>query len=332
MVLSWSIGRFENLMVKENFSHKVRCEAAGAVSSRRHCQLAELAGLLLTSESIGRNGISFSNENQMVAKKVFTLIRKAYKINPDVSVSTRGNGRKMVYTVSVYAEAAVKEILSGIKLGGSSEIVDELLIQKSCCKRAFVRGCFLASGSVTDPAKGYHLEIVYDSESMAAQLCRIISEFIDDEFGEVKYTKRKKPDGRYSYVVYIKEGDRISDFLNMCECYRSLMDMENIRVTKEIANTLNRRQNCEMANMVKTISAAQEQKNDIIYINEMIGIEKLPSELQQIAKIRMNDTETTLKELGELLTPSVSKSCVNHRLRKLKKIAEDLRAGKEIKL
>lgn len=314
-------------MPKETFSMKVRQEAAEAISSRRHCQLAELAGMLFVGGEAKKEGIFFFTENSVVAKKVFTLIRKTFKINPDVTVCRRGGRSRLSYRISITAQRAVDEILMGIKAEDSA-----LLLQRGCCKRAFVRGCFLAGGSVTDPAKGYHLEIVCPGEELAAQLCEIVNNFTDDDFGEVKYTLRKKTDGRTAYVLYIKEGDRISDFLNMCECYRSLMEMENIRVTKEIANSLNRRQNCEMANMVKTISAAQEQKNDIILIDELLGIDKLPAELAELARIRMNDTEMTLKELGESLSEPVGKSCVNHRLRKLKRIAEDLKNGKEIKL
>jgi hypothetical protein len=106
------------------------------------------------------------------------------------------------------------------------------------------------------------------------------------------------------------------------------MEMENIRVEKEIANSLNRKLNCEMANMVKTITAAQEQKNDILYIDERIGLEQLPPDLEQLARVRLEDTEISLKELGERLTPPIGKSGVNHRLRKIKKIADDLREGK----
>lgn len=145
---------------------------------------------------------------------------------------------------------------------------------------------------------------------------------------EAKIIARSKSGGRSSFVVYLKEGNQISDLLNICETYRCLMELENIRVKKEIANALNRKLNCEMANMVKTITAAQEQKNDILFIDERIGLEQLPPELEQLARIRLEDTEISLKELGEKLTPPIGKSGVNHRLRKIRKIADDLRDGK----
>jgi DNA-binding protein WhiA len=309
-------------MATTTFSMRVRKEAAMLISQKTHCRLAELAGLIYTGGEVSFKEISFVSDNKDVAKKVFTLFRKNYKMIPDVTVS--GHGRSRHIKISLGAEKTLQAVLKD--LAPDDELPGGGILKKNCCKRAFIRGCFLAGGSVTDPSKGYHLEIVVPCEKLAEKICDLVGSFFDDDLGEVKFTLRKRHDGSEVYVVYIKDSDRISDFLNMTECYRSLMDMENIRVEKEIANSVNRRLNCEMANLVKTISAAQEQKNDTEIIEEFLGIDNLPLPLRQLAKLRKEDTEMTIKQLGEALDPPVSKSCVNHRLRKLKKIADELRA------
>lgn len=322
---------------KKSFSMRVKEEAAEQISSRRHCQNAELAAIIsLCGTDVGKNEIKIQSENVCVIKKCFTLVKKTFNIDTAVTVrSGKGGTKHHLYILRVQGSPQVRELLEAIKHPAvqgrdPQEPVDDLLLQKNCCKRAFVRGCFLAAGSVTDPAKSYHLEIVCPTEEKAKQLCQCINSFWQQEAGmEAKIIARSKSGGRRSFVVYMKEGNQISDLLNICETYRCLMEMENIRVEKEIANSLNRKLNCEMANMVKTISAAQEQKNDILYIEERIGLEQLPAELEQLARIRLEDTEISLKELGEKLTPPIGKSGVNHRLRKIRRIADELRNGKQ---
>lgn len=325
------------MAAKKSFSMRVKEEAAEQISSRRHCQNAELAAMIsLCGTDIEKNGIKIQSENVCVIKKCFTLLKKTFNIYSAITVrSGKGGAKHHLYILRVQGEPYVRELLEAIKHPAAQgrdpeEPVDDLILQKNCCKRAFVRGCFLAAGSVTDPAKSYHLEIVCPTEEKAKQLCACINSFWQQEEGmEAKIIARSKSGGRHSFVVYLKEGNQISDLLNICETYRCLMEMENIRVEKEIANSLNRKLNCEMANMVKTISAAQEQKNDILYIEEHIGLERLPAELEQLARIRLEDTEISLKELGEKLTPPIGKSGVNHRLRKIRKIADELRNGKQ---
>lgn len=320
---------------KKTFSMRVREEAAGQISSRRHCQCAELAAIIsLCSTEIGENEIKIHTENGCAAKKCFTLLGKTLKIQSAVTVRTGKGGKKNhLYILRIQGSENVRELLEAIKhpaaFGGDKDgPVDSLIVQKSCCKRAFIRGCFLTAGSVTDPSKSYHLEIICPTKEKAEQLADCINFFWKDEENmQAKIIAREKSGGRKNFVVYIKEGNQISDLLNICETYKCLMEMENIRVEKEIANSVNRKLNCEMANMVKTITAAQEQKNDIILIDERIGLENLPVELEQLARIRLEDTEISLKELGERLTPPIGKSGVNHRLRKIRKIADDLRQG-----
>ena len=206
--------------------------------------------------------------------------------------------------------------------GGFEEfhIVSPLIVQQPCCRRAFLRGAFLGAGSMSDPNKSYHFEIVCDSDVMAKQIQRLMCDFSMD----AKIVRRKK-----SYVVYLKEGDQIADILNIMEAHVSLMELENIRILKDMRNTVNRKVNCETANIHKTVSAAVKQVEDITYIKNTVGLDELPEGLEEIAKVRLQYPEATLKELGDLLIVPLGKSGVNHRLRKLSNIAEKLRENKE---
>ena len=198
-------------------------------------------------------------------------------------------------------------------------VVKNLIIQNSCCRRAFIRGAFLAAGSLSDPEKFYHFEIVCSCEEKAEQLREIIGTFSI----EAKIVVRKK-----YYVVYIKEGSQIVEILSVMEAPLALMELENIRILKEMRNSVNRQVNCETANINKTVSAAVKQLQDIAYIRDTVGLDYLPESLAEIAQARLERPDATLKELGEILSPPVGKSGVNHRLRKISSLAESLRGPK----
>jgi DNA-binding protein WhiA len=219
----------------------------------------------------------------------------------------------------------IRRVLQATKLsvddsGETLYLSNTLSIQNSCCKRAFIRGAFLAAGSMSDPQKSYHFEIVCQEERKANQLQSVIRSFEID----AKIVQRKK-----SYVVYVKEGAQIVDMLAIMEAGNSLMDLENIRIVKEVRNSVNRKVNCETANINKTVNAAVKQIADIELIRQRVGFQSLNEGLAQIAQFRLQYPEATLKELGMMLTPQVGKSGVNHRLRKLSVLADELRGNKE---
>nr|MBP8869759.1 DNA-binding protein WhiA [Enterocloster sp.] len=195
-------------------------------------------------------------------------------------------------------------------------LIHNVLVQNVCCKRAFIRGAFLSAGSISDPEKFYHFEITCASMRKAKQLQGLMASFDI----EARIVLRK----RY-FVVYVKEGSQIAELLQIMEAPVALMELENIRIVKEMRNSVNRQVNCETANINKTVSAAVKQMEDIRYIQDTIGLESLPENLQEMARVRLERPEATLKELGEALEPPVGKSGVNHRLRKLSLMAEDLR-------
>lgn len=316
-----------------SFSAKVKDELSGQQSSARHCQLAETAAIISMCGRIqisagDRYRLKIHTENIAVARKYFTLVQKSFNINTDISIRRNlAYQKSRVYTVAVKDHRDAMKVLQAVKLidehGDIREnlsVVNNLIIQGNCCRRAFIRGAFLASGSISDPAKFYHFEIVCATLAKAIQLQGIIQSFQID----AKIVQRKN-----NFVVYIKEGSQIVDILNVMEAHISLMDLENVRILKDMRNSVNRKVNCETANIHKTVSAAVKQIEDIQCIMEHMSLEELSEGLQEIAELRLAYPEATLKELGEMLSPQVGKSGVNHRLRKLGEIADSLRSNKE---
>ena len=294
-----------------SFSSEIKQELSWQLPSARHCRLAEISAILSFCSHVeagteGTGNVRMHTENLAVARKYFTLLKKTVNINMNVSVrqNRKPHGNRSFEITALTDMTAVRHVL----------------IQNPCCRRAYIRGAFLASGSVSDPEKGYHFEIVCADSARAEQLSAML-----ESFGiEAKITLRK-----HSYILYVKEGSQIADILNVMEAHVGLMKFENIRILKEMRNSVNRQVNCETANLNKTVSAAVKQIEDIQYIQSTIGFEKLPENLAEIARLRLEQPGMSLKELGQMLTPPVGKSGVNHRLRKLSFIAEELREHKE---
>ncbi len=277
-----------------SFSAQVKEELTNIVSNSRHCRLAELGALVTMSGSVQDDMPESDIDNQYAAIKANKLLK--------------------LLGLDIDSEEAHKALkLEEYKRGAT---VNRILIERSCCKQAFIRGAFLANGSVTNPEKGYHFEIVCESRKQAELLQYIIKSFDI----EPKVVQRKK-----YYVVYMKDGSMIVDILNVMGAHISLMNMENVRILKDMRNKVNRRVNCETANINKTVSAAVKQLEDIQYIEQTKGLNYLPGNLRDLAVLRQEEPELPLKELGERLNPPLGKSGVNHRLRKISEIAKELR-------
>lgn len=316
-----------------SFSSDVKEELSRQVPGARHCQIAETAAIIsfcghvkITAQD--RFSIRIQTENVWVARKFFTLLRKTFKIDTEIAVRRSNNQKKTrTYVIAVLQHGDAIRILQACKLLNAELEIEENLslkhnqiVQKDCCRRAFLRGAFLAAGSISDPNRFYHFEIVCATYHKAEQLKGLICGFEID----AKIVQRKK-----YFVVYVKEGSQIVSLLALMEANVSLMNLENVRILKEMRNSVNRQVNCETANINKTVSAAVKQIADIKYIRDTIGFSELAEGLGEIAQLRLQYPEATLKELGTLLNPSVGKSGVNHRLRKLSTIAEELRGNKE---
>ena len=311
-----------------SFSGNVKEELSHHLGSARHCRIAETAAIIsicggVMIDSRGRYSLKIHTENLSVARKCFTLLTKTFNIRTDIAIRTNRMKGSVSYYIVVKEHDAALRILQATKLinqyGEVEEelsVVRNIVIQETCCKRAFIRGAFLASGSMSDPEKSYHFEIVCATREKAEQIQKIMKCFELDG----KIVLRKK-----SFVVYLKEGSQIADVLNVMEAHVALMEFENVRILKDMRNTVNRKVNCETANINKTVSAAVKQIDDIRYIQETKGLDKLREGLKDMALTRLTYPEASLKELGSLLTPPVGKSGVNHRLRKLSEMAEELR-------
>ncbi len=272
-----------------SFSSEVKRELFGHVGKGRHCQLAELAALLVweTESSL------IEEKKQMLLKKLFSI----EKIEED--------DKKVYEAVKMWDEKLEKP--------SCAETINRILLQRICCKRAYIRGAFLAAGSISNPTKSYHFEVVCRTMPLAKQLQDVINSFEMD----AKIVERKK-----HFVVYLKEGAQIVDILNVMEAHVALMNLENVRILKEMRNSVNRKVNCETANISKTVTAAVKQVEDIVFIRDTIGLDSLPDNLREIAELRLEHQELPLKELGMYLSSPVGKSGVNHRLRKISMIAE----------
>lgn len=310
------------------FSGKVKEELSRQWNEQKHCQIAEIAAIIsmcgkVTIDSRDRYAVKVRTENISVARKCFTLLEKTFNIEAESLVTINKSKGNTTYTVVVKQHEDAMKLLQAARLvDGDGEISEEfstsrnMIVHKSCCKRAFLRGAFLASGSMSHPEKSYHIEMVCASKAKAEQIQKLINSFGLD----AKVILRKN-----SYVVYLKEGSQIVDLLNIMEAPIALMEMENVRILKEMRNSVNRKVNCETANINKTVSAAAKQVEDIRLIQKEIGLNKLPEGLQEIAELRLTYPDASLKELGEMLTEPLGKSGVNHRLRKLSELAEDIR-------
>lgn len=308
-----------------SFSSKVKEEIARHISTARHCQLAEIAAITAFNgeifvDRLGDYSIKILSDNPIVIRKYFTLLRKTFNIEAENFIDLSTN------RILINDSYEAKRILSALKMIDQEgcvvrgRLVNPLIVQQQCCRRSFIRGAFLASGSVSDPTRFYHLEIVCTTAEKAEQLVEIM-----ESFGvEAKIVQRKK-----YYVVYVKEGAYIVELLNIMEAHVALMELENVRILKEMRNSVNRQVNCETANLNKTISAAIKQVRDIQYIRDTVGLESLKPNLREVAYARLENEDMNLKDLGQMLAPPVGKSGVNHRLRKLSEVAEEIRGSRE---
>ena len=312
-----------------SFSSKVKEELSKVCNSPRHCCIAETAAIISMCGKVifdekDHVRIEIHTENVTVARKYFTLLKKTYNINTDISIRHSSSlNKNRSYVLSVNDDETARKILMTCRLMKPFGVIEEdfsisdsLIIQRECCKRAFIRGAFLAAGSVSDPVKTYHFEIVCLSEAKAKQLQMIMETFNIN----ARVIKRRK-----YFVVYVKDSSQVVDLLNIMGAYNALMDMENVRIVKDMRNNVNRKVNCETANINKTVSAAVKQIEDIRFIQMSSAFDELPESLQEMAELRVRYPEATLAELGQLLDTPVGKSGVNHRLKKISLFADELR-------
>ncbi|MBE6049237.1 MAG: DNA-binding protein WhiA [Clostridium sp.] len=313
-----------------SFSAKVKGEVARYSELSKSEALAQISAIMKVSGTIGfsGSGLSFkmTTENPKSARLIFTLLKAHFNIHSRLMVKKSNSLKKNnIYMVVIDEEMGVRDLLreTGILTEVDGVMSLDYTIQKDMIKteeekRAYIRGAFLGGGSISNPEKTYHLEIVTHSEEYALDLSKLINTFGLNS----KVIQRKN-----SFIIYIKEGEQIVDLLNIIGAHSSLLELENIRIMKEMRNNVNRLVNCETANLSKTVNAAVRQVESIKLIQSEIGLKRLPKNLREVAELRLSYPDESLKDLGEMLDPPVGKSGINHRLRKIEKIAEELRTG-----
>ncbi len=303
-----------------SFSTDVKNELFHMIPKARHCRIAELTAAIRFIGEVSiterEKRITLQTENATLAKKYYTMLKRTF--NGNVMLNIRGQagaGKMHQYKIVVRDPQMIEELMSYTMIGKDSEFRAQVL-KKECCRRSFIRGAFLANGSMSNPGKSYHFEIVCRHQTQADNLCRLIC-----QYGiSAKIIERKN-----RFVVYIKESEGIIDVLNVMEAHKASMELENVRIIKEMRNSANRQFNCDAANINKMVQAATKQLEDIRLIQENIGLDNIPVPLQEMALVRLEYPDVSLQELGNYLDPPVGKSGVNHRLRKLAALAEEIR-------
>lgn len=309
-----------------SFSSTTKNELCQIRGEDRCCQIAELSALIKVSGSIGYSrgkglSLTLTTENPAIARRIFSAFKRVFGLSAEILIK-QNRMLKKANTYLIVVQGA-EEILTALKIIDHREGyfhfedgIPEGISQKECCLRAYLRGAFLGGGSLSDPEKGYHLEFVTNDETYAEALSQLMERY--DMTPKIILRKNH-------WVVYLKEGDQIVDFLNVVGAHTILLEFENIRIVKQMRNDVNRLVNCETANLNKTVDASYRQIEDIEFIRDRVGLNYLGDNLREVAEMRLENREATLKEIGEMMDPPLGKSGINHRFRRIEKIAEDLR-------
>ena len=318
-----------------SFSGEMKEEIARLIPEKEEVR-AELMAIIRFCGRILRQeesvAVFMETENVVLAKTYVKLIKRAFDLQVQLEIRRHGTGKYNQYFIllserpedMLYSEERperqkLQQALQAICMW-SAQADPRGFLKTPGSMRAYIRGAFLCTGSMSDPGKSYHFEMVCEDE----QTAQILKELMAGFFVHAKVILRKQ-----RYIVYLKDSEEIIQILNVMEAHRSLMELENIRIIKDMRNSANRQSNCDSANINKMVRTAARQVDDIRYIEEHFGFEQLPPQLREMAQVRLENPDVSLQELGTYLDPPVGKSGVNHRLRKLKEIAESLRAGKE---
>lgn len=316
-----------------SFSATTKNELSRIEPEKKCCKLAEIAGFIRMCGTIklsggGKVNVMLLTENPAVARHFKRLIKDYFGTNASLVITQttilkKGHYYELVISAEMNAEQILRETGILMVREGCNYISDGIysdLVKTKCCRRAYLRGVFLGAGTISDPEKAYHLEIVCNSELLSNDVKKLIN-----SFGlHSKSVIRKN-----SYVVYLKEAEQIIDFLNILGAHSKLLDFENVRIVKEMRNKTNRINNCDSANLDKTINASVRQIESIRLIDQTRGLSSLPEKLHEAARLRLENPESSLIELSEMMDPPIGKSGINHRFKKIEEIAEKIRLAQK---
>ncbi len=306
-----------------SFSTTTKEELARLEVTKKCCELAELASLVrmdgtLQISANQKYSLNVTTESAPVARKIYNLAKERLQLSADIVVRRKLRLKKNnSYLVKIYPRGVGDLQKLGLlnKEGEIQAGIDKGLVQKRCDQKAYLRGAFLAGGSISNPEGNYHLEIITNDLVFAGDISELLNKF---------QLKAKISTRKNFHVVYLKESNHIVEFLALIGAYQALFEFENIRILKGMRNQVNRIVNCETANLNKTVDAAVRQMENIRLIERTIGLKSLPESLCETACLRLEFPDSSLKELGGLLSPRVGKSGVNHRLRRIDEIAEKI--------
>jgi DNA-binding protein WhiA len=301
-----------------SFTAEVKDELSRLLPEHLPCRKAELSALIRMQGSLSGNyRLEITTEIAPVARVVVRLLHGVYQLKTEITTRRSVLHRAYNYLITVPTQLGLEEairdmgILSdcGLELG-----IDPGLVSKPCCVASYLRGAFLGGGFISNPQGDFHFELTCGHEALANGLVALLAK------SEIPSRSIRR---RSAWVVYLKGAEPILDFLALVGAHHSMLTMENVRVTKSVRNDVNRRLNAEMANQAKSIDAAMEQVKAIRLLVERRGINSLPPALQALALLRLSHPDVSLRELGELATPPLTKSAVYHRVRRIEAIAKD---------
>ena len=292
---------------------------------------AELSALIRMNGSVTLYNHQFilnvQTENAAIARRIYVLLKQHYEVESELLVRRKMKLKKNnVYIVRL--KQGTKQVLEDLEimdgLSLNSHVTQEIMTNEQKM-RSYLRGAFLAGGSVNNPeTSSYHLEIYSNYEEHNEDICHMMNAF---------QLNARQIDRRNGYITYLKEAEKIADFLALIGASNAMMKFEDVRIVRDMRNSVNRLVNCENANINKVVNAASRQMEEIALIEEEVGLDSLPEKLQEIARVRMDNPDISLKELGEILpSGAISKSGVNHRLRKISEFAQGLKSGNVSKI
>lgn len=308
-----------------SFSADTKSELSRIENGKKSVDIAELSAIIRLSGTIQLVGnmqisLKISTELNVVARRVFKLLKEHFDINTSITVNKNQMlKRNNSYVLTVTPEMGASKLLVDLGILENERSfftrndIASTIVKEPEEANAYIRGAFLGSGSISDPEKNYHMEFVVNSEDYANELMELINSMGFNS----KIVMRKN-----YYVVYLKESEQISDLLTILGASNAVLSLQNAKIVKEMRNKVNRIVNCETANLSKTVDAAVRQVECILIIQKTIGISKLPKNLQELAMLRLEYEDMSLKQLGEMLHPPIGKSGVNHRFKKIEEIAE----------
>ncbi|MDD7718301.1 MAG: DNA-binding protein WhiA [Eubacteriaceae bacterium] len=312
-----------------SFAAETKNELSRLVPEKKCCQLAEIAGFLRVSGSIrlaggGRFKIVTATDNPAVARHYKRLIKEYFNVETALEIGdSQGPKKGHVYMLTIDPDMHSEQILreTGILLvkEGNNFISDGIytsLIRSKCCKKSYLRGMFMGSGTMNDPSKGYHLEFVCPTQTLATDLRKMINSFIDLTS---KVVKRKD-----KYIVYMKSSENICDTLSIMGANAQRLRFDEVVLNKGIVNATVRLTNCDNANTDRTLDASSRQIACIRKIEKLKGLDSLPPKLRQAALLRLEYPEASLIQLGEMMNPPMKKSGINNRFKKIEEIANSL--------